>query len=182
MGVLSQTGKSAEALKLVEQLTPSQQERWAPWAACALPRPWAKPEPPPNAATTMPRAPHWKTRCSTTRQPLVRLDLARLYLKMGATSEARGVMDGLLVSNPHMPEALYASALLASETRDWTGALATLERIPEKPHARHCRAAKRVWAHVQADAAAALGQRGSRAAGPVRAGPGRTLRGTGTLS
>ena len=57
VGVLSQTGKSAQALKLVEQLTPSQQERWAPWAACALPRPWARPEPPPNAATTMPRAP-----------------------------------------------------------------------------------------------------------------------------
>ena len=32
--------------------------------------------------------------------------------------------------------------------------------IPEKPHARHCRAAKRVWVHVQADAAAALGREG----------------------
>lgn len=74
---------------------------------------------------------------------------------MGANSEARGVMDGLLVSNPHMPEALYASALPASEARDWTGALATLERIPEKNRTRDIAALqKRVWVHVQADAAA----------------------------
>ena len=70
-------------------------------------------------------------------------------------------MDGLLVSNPHMPEALYASALLASEARDWTGALATLERIPEKNRTRDIAALqKRVWVHVQADAAAALGREG----------------------
>ena len=162
VGVLSQTGKAAEALQLVEHLTPSQQEKVG-----ALGRLRA------TQAMGQARAAAARGDDNAARvaledallndpgNPWVRLDLARLYLKMGAVNEARGVMDGLLVSNPHMPEALYASALLASEARDWTGALATLERIPEKNRTRDIAALQqRVWVHVQADAAAALGREG----------------------
>jgi len=162
VGVLSQTGKSAEALKLVEQLTPSQQEKVGALgrlrATQALGQARAAAERGDDHAA---RTALEDALLNDPGNPWVRLDLARLYLKMGATSEARGVMDGLLVSNPHMPEALYASALLASEARDWTGALATLERIPEKNRTRDIAALqKRVWVHVQADAAAALGREG----------------------
>lgn len=162
VGVLSQTGKSAEALKLVEQLTPSQQEkvgalgRLRATQAMGLARAAAE-RGDDNAA----RAALEDALLNDPGNPWVRLDLARLYLKMGAAKEARGVMDGLLVSNPHMPEALYASALLASEAGDWSGALATLELIPEKNRTRDIAALqKRVWVHVQADAAAALGREG----------------------
>ena len=62
--------------------------------------------------------------------PWVRLDLANIYRKQGMVSEARGVMEGLLMSQPDMPDALYASALLASETGDSAAGIQYLERIP----------------------------------------------------
>lgn len=162
VGVLAQTGKASEALALVERLTPSQQEKVG-----ALGRLRA------TQAMGQARAAAARGDDNAARlaledallndpgNPWVRLDLARLYLKMGAMAEARGVMDGLLVSNPHMPEALYASALLASEAGDWAGALNTLERIPEQNRTRDIAALqKRVWVHVQADAAASLARQG----------------------
>lgn len=162
VGVLAQTGKADEALKIVEGLSPSQQEKVG-----ALGRLRA------TQAMGQARAAAARGDDNAARilledgllndpgNPWVRLDLARLYLKMGALSEARGVMDGLLVSNPQMPEALYASALLASEAQDWVGALALLERVPERNRTRDIAALQqRVWVHVQADAAAALGREG----------------------
>jgi len=162
VGVLAQTGKASEALALVERLTPSQQEkvgalgRLRATQAMGLAKAAAARGDDNGARLALEDA-----LLNDPANPWVRLDLARLYLKMGAMSEARGVMDGLLVSNPNMPEALYASALLASESRDWAGALATLERIPEKNRTRDIAALqKRVWVHVQAQAASALGREG----------------------
>ncbi len=162
VGVLAQTGKAAEALQLVERLTPSQQEkvgalgRLRATQAMGLAKAAAARGDDNGARLALEDA-----LLNDPANPWVRLDLARLYLKMGAMNEARGVMDGLLVSNPHMPEALYASALLASESRDWAGALATLERIPEKNRTRDIAALqKRVWVHVQAQAASALAREG----------------------
>ncbi len=162
VGVLAQTGKAAEALQLVERLTPSQQEkvgalgRLRATQAMGLAKAAAARGDDNGARLALEDA-----LLNDPANPWVRLDLARLYLKMGAMNEARGVMDGLLVSNPHMPEALYASALLASESRDWAGALATLERIPEKNRTRDIAALqKRVWVHVQARAASALAREG----------------------
>lgn len=162
VGVLAQNGKAAEALQLIERLSPSQQEKVG-----ALGRLRA------TQAMGQARAAAARGDDNAARvaledallndpgNPWVRLDLARLYLKMGAANEARGVMDGLLISNPDMPEALYASALLASEAQDWQNSLATLERIPEQNRTRDIAALqKRVWAHVQADAASALGRQG----------------------
>lgn len=162
VGVLAQTGKANEALQLVERLTPSQQEkvgalgRLRATQAMGLAKAAAARGDDNGARLALEDA-----LLNDPANPWVRLDLARLYLKMGAISEARGVMDGLLVSNPNMPEALYASALLASESRDWAGALATLERIPEQNRTRDIAALqKRVWVHVQADAASLLGREG----------------------
>src|SRR3989344_9652379 len=77
------------------------------------------------------------------------------------TTPARGVMDELLLPNPNMPEALYASALLASEAGDWPNALALLDRVPEKHRTRDIAALqKREWVHVQASAASALAAEG----------------------
>lgn len=61
--------------------------------------------------------------------PWIRLELARLYVNSGATTEARGLVDGLLLSHPNMPDALYSSALLSAELGDWNNAYATLQRI-----------------------------------------------------
>lgn len=162
VGVLAQNNKAAEALALVEKLSPSQQEKVGALgrlrAAQALGQARAATERGDVAAA---RAALEDALLNDPASPWVRLDLARLYLRMGAVAEARGVMDGLLLSNPNMPEALYAGALLASEAGDWPGALALLDRIPEKHRTRDIAALqKRVWVHVQASAASALAAQG----------------------
>ena len=162
VGVLAQNNKAAEALALVEKLSPSQQEKVGALgrlrAAQALGQARAATERGDLAAA---RAALEDALLNDPASPWVRLDLARLYLRLGAVAEARGVMDGLLLSNPNMPEALYASALLASEASDWPGALALLDRIPEKHRTRDIAALqKRVWVHVQAAAASALAAEG----------------------
>ncbi|MBT9513468.1 MAG: BCSC C-terminal domain-containing protein [Acidovorax sp.] len=164
VGVLAQNNKAAEALALVEKLSPSQQEKVGALgrlrAAQALGQARAATE---RGDTAAARVALEDALLNDPASPWVRLDLARLYLRMGAVAEARGVMDGLLLSNPHMPEALYASALLASEASDWPSALALLDRIPEKHRTRDIAALqKRVWVHVQAQAAAALAVEGRR--------------------
>lgn len=162
VGVLAQNNKAAEALALVEKLSPSQQEKVGALgrlrAAQALGQARAATERGDMAAA---RAALEDALLNDPASPWVRLDLARLYLRLGAVAEARGVMDGLLLSNPNMPEALYAGALLASEASDWPGALALLDRIPEKHRTRDIAALqKRVWVHVQAAAASALAAEG----------------------
>ncbi|WP_298210967.1 cellulose biosynthesis protein BcsC [Acidovorax sp.] len=164
VGVLAQNNKAAEALALVEKLSPSQQEKVGALgrlrASQALGQARAATERGDIAAA---RTALEDALLNDPASPWVRLDLARLYLRMGAVAEARGVMDGLLLSNPNMPEALYASALLASEASDWPGALALLDRIPEKHRTRDIAALqKRVWVHVQAQAASALAAEGRR--------------------
>src|SRR3989344_1962214 len=162
VGVLAQNNKAAEALALVEKLSPSQQEKVGALgrlrAAQALGQARAATE---RGDTAAARAALEDALLNDPASPWVRLDLARLYLRMGAVAEARGVMDGLLLSNPNMPEALYASALLASEAGDWPNALALLDRVPEKHRTRDIAALqKRVWVHVQASAASALAAEG----------------------
>ena len=165
VGVLAQNNKAAEALQLVEQLSPSQQEKVGALGRLRATQAMGQAK----AATERgdfngARLALENALLNDPANPWVRLDLARLYLQMGAMSEARGVMDGLLISNPLMPEALYASALLASEAQDWAHALATLERIPEAHRTRDIASLqKRVWVHVQADAASALAKQGQQA-------------------
>ncbi|WP_233834901.1 cellulose biosynthesis protein BcsC [Paraburkholderia sp. ZP32-5] len=62
--------------------------------------------------------------------PWIRLELARYELKQGHADQAKQLVDGLLVTNPDDPEALYASALLAMQMGDWTRAQNTMARIP----------------------------------------------------
>ncbi len=91
----------------------------------------------------------------------LRLDLARLYIKQGATTEARGLVDGLLRSNPDMPDALYTSALLSMELGEWEKAYATMVRIPEKARTSEMAAMEQqLWVHAQAAQAGRLAKLG----------------------
>jgi tetratricopeptide (TPR) repeat protein len=162
VGVLAQNGKAAEALQLIEKLSPTQQDKVGALGRLRATQAMGQAK----AATergdfNAARLALEDALLNDPASPWVRLDLARLYLQMGATRDARGVMDGLLVSNPNMPEALYASALLAAEAQDWANSLATLERIPGERRTRDIAALqKRVWVHVQADTASALAAAG----------------------
>lgn len=93
--------------------------------------------------------------------PWLRLELGRLYQAAGATSEARAVVDGLLVSNPNLPSALYASALMSADAEDWLGGLDQLERIPSNSRTKEMLALqRRLWVRAQTDRAAVLARSG----------------------
>ncbi|MDB5826943.1 MAG: cellulose synthase operon domain protein, partial [Variovorax sp.] len=97
--------------------------------------------------------------------PWVRLDLANIYRRNGLMAQARGVMDGLLMSQPDMPDALYASALLASDAGDPAAGLQYLDRIPANARTRDMSTLqRRLWAQGQAQRAQALAKQGQVAA------------------
>lgn len=82
--------------------------------------------------------------------PWLRLELARMYHKSGATNEAFGLVGGLLQTHPDMPDALHAAALMSAEAKEWTMALSMLERIPPKARTRAMfELQKRLWVHAQ---------------------------------
>jgi len=96
--------------------------------------------------------------------PWVRLDLANLYRKQGLMPQARGVMDGLLMSQPDMPDALYASALLAADAGDPVAGLQYLERVPAATRTRDMTQLQRkLWAQGQTQQALALARQGQTA-------------------
>lgn len=162
VGVMAQNNKPDQALALVEKLPPQQQERIGELgrlrAAQAVGTAKAAAQRGDDAGARMALE---DALLNDPTSPWIRLDLARLYMKMGAYNDARGVMDGLLVSNPDLPEAQYASALLATEMQDWRGALNTLDNIPAQSRTRDMAALqKRAWVHVQATDAAELARQG----------------------
>jgi Flp pilus assembly protein TadD len=103
---------------------------------------------------------------NTPDDPWLRLDLARIYVQQGALANARSIMDGLLATHPDMPDALYASALLTAETRDWPYGLAQLDKIPiDKRTATMTTLQHRLWVHQQAEQATSLARMGQPAQG-----------------
>jgi Flp pilus assembly protein TadD len=95
--------------------------------------------------------------------PWLRLDLARIYVRQGAIATARGMMDGLLAAHPDMTDALYAGALLAEQTHDWSAGLQYLERIPDAQRTAAMTALQhRLWVAQQVGIATQLAKRGQR--------------------
>jgi Tfp pilus assembly protein PilF len=91
--------------------------------------------------------------------PWVRLDLARVYQKQGRLDQARSVMNGLLITQPDLPDALYASALLSAESNDPAGGLAALDKIPAASRSKDMIALqRRLWVQSQAQQAKRLAQ------------------------
>lgn len=96
--------------------------------------------------------------------PWLRLDLANIYRRQGLMPQARGVMDGLLMSQPDMPDALYASALLASDAGDPVAGLQYLEKVPAAARTRDMTQLQRkLWAQGQTQQAIALAKQGQPA-------------------
>jgi cellulose synthase operon protein C len=93
--------------------------------------------------------------------PWLRLELARLYQAAGATHEAKGVVDGLLLSSPDHPEALHVSALMAWDSGDWFAGLNYLERIPAASRTKEMGVLQtRLWVRAQADRVSVLARAG----------------------
>ncbi|OZI70842.1 cellulose biosynthesis protein BcsC [Bordetella genomosp. 12] len=130
-GVLSQTGRADQAVKLVESLSPSQRA-----ALGDLPQVRAEVAAGKAKAATARGDTEGARRVledavrDDGANPWLRLELARHYLDNGKRTEARRVVDELLAANPDQPDALYASTLLSMQMGDWGQAQQTLARIP----------------------------------------------------
>lgn len=162
ISVYGQTGRPDQALALARQLTPEQATQLGGLRDIQVEqarnraRQQADAGDAPGAQRTLEDA-----MLAAPDSPWVRLDLANIYRKQGMVSEARGVMEGLLMSQPDMPDALYASALLASETGDAAAGIQYLERIPAASRTRDMAGLqRRLWAQSQAARALALARQG----------------------
>jgi tetratricopeptide (TPR) repeat protein len=167
VAVLSRQGRADEALELSRRLTPEQAAQLGGSLrdvqveqARARAKQQADAGDAPGAQRTLEDA-----MLAAPNSPWVRLDLANMYRRQGLVPEARGVMEGLLMSQPDMPEALFASALLASEIGDAASGIQYLERIPAASRTREMVALqRRLWAQSQAERAQALARQGQAAA------------------
>ena len=95
------------------------------------------------------------------QSPWIRLDLARVYQRMGRTQDANTLIDGLLDSNPRMPDALYIKAQLVSENQQWYEGLRLLERVPLSSRAEYmAELQRRLWVRYQTERAAVYARLG----------------------
>lgn len=161
-GVLVRQGKVDEALAMAETLTEEEKEalgynslraeQFRRSALAAIAR-----NDPVGGMAQLEESLLWDP-----NSPWLRLELARLYHRSGATNEAFGLMDGLLQSRPDMPDALHAAALMSAEAKEFTLALAMLEKIPASSRTREmAELQRRMWVRAQvskADVLARMGQ------------------------
>ncbi|MBJ2258537.1 cellulose synthase subunit BcsC-related outer membrane protein [Pseudomonas psychrophila] len=128
---MAQNGQASQALKIVEALTPAQQQRLGDMrplhAAVAA-----------GQAKNAERSGDLKGAIAAQKEAVrndpqgawTRYDLALYYLQAKSPELARQTMDELLKVNAQRPEVLFASALLSSQLGEWPDAQSTLERIP----------------------------------------------------
>ncbi|RQS69216.1 cellulose synthase [Burkholderia sp. Bp8963] len=165
VGALAAQGRGDEALQFAQQLTAEQQakaggfDRLRRTAEAAQAR-----EADARGDLGTARSLFEDALAGTPNDPWLRLDLARVYVRQGAIASARSMMDGLLAEHPDMPDALYASALLAEQTHDWSIGLQRLERVPaEQRTAAMTTLQHRLWVGQQVALATRMAQHGQRA-------------------
>lgn len=162
-GVLMRLGKVDEALQLAEGLTEEEREElgYGSLKAEQYRRSGVQmiaQGNPVGAMQALEEALLWDP-----NSPWLRLELARLYHRSGAATEAFGLMDGLLQTSPDMPDALHAAALMSSEAKDPTLGLAMLEKIPAPSRTREMAGLQRkLWVSAQIEKAEVLARRGQK--------------------
>lgn len=166
IGVMAQSGRVDEATAIAEKLSLEQREKLGGYGTL-------KGEQLRRAALTATARGDNATAISLLEDaflwdptsPWLRLELGRLYQSAGANSEARAVVDGLLISNPNLPSALHASALMSAESEDWLRGLDHLERIPPNSRTKDMLALqRRLWVRAQAERASTLAKSGQTTA------------------
>lgn len=94
--------------------------------------------------------------------PWIRLELARVYRKQGEVAQARSLIDGLLESDPQMPDALYASALLSGEAGQWRDGLMEMEKIrPQDRTPAMFDTQRRLWIQAEVERAIIFSRQGN---------------------
>lgn len=97
--------------------------------------------------------------------PWIRLDLARLYRRMGWDSQADSLLQTLVEVAGDDPQAWYAEALALAELGRWYESLLSLEKLDVSMRTPSVRALqKRAWTRYQIERAAQLARAGDKPA------------------
>lgn len=160
--VYAQTNQVDKARQMVESLTPKQQEAAGGRAklqglyAAGLAKAQRARGDLASARATLEQA-----MAADPSNAWVRLELAQIYNESGFPKEARGLIDGMLLTDPYNVDALYTSAIFASQQQDWAAAQQALSRIPTNLATPEMKALQRdVTVQVRIKYAAALGKQG----------------------
>ncbi|WP_248806685.1 cellulose biosynthesis protein BcsC [Pseudomonas sp. MWU13-2100] len=164
IAVLSQQGKSDEALKLIDSIPAAAQARLGSTVSIRSLR-----------ATQVARLAEQRGDLRAAeqayREALVddpgntwtRFALARIYLGQGRTQAAKDQVNDLLKRHPDQPDALYTRTLLSAQLGEWQDAQASLARIPPARRSREMdELGKEIALHVQTEAAVDNLRRGQR--------------------
>lgn len=131
VSVLAQSGRVAEAQRLIDNLSDIQRQRLGDLRklraaiATGKAKDFERRGDLDSARTALEDAVR-----DDPQNPWTRSDLAAVYLKTGSPGKARQLMDELVKASPDKPEALYAGALFASRVEQWSKARQLLDRIP----------------------------------------------------
>ncbi|MGE4460357.1 MAG: cellulose synthase subunit BcsC-related outer membrane protein [Stenotrophomonas sp.] len=158
--LLGRLGRADEAAAVFERLTPEQQERAGGAAVlrATLARARAQ-QAIASGSLEMAQIELEDAVLQQPRDPWLRLELARLYQRLGRPDQADGIMAGLRAQDADAPQSLFAQALFARERNDWNGAWALLERIPAAARDAEMRALHdTAWVQLQAAQARTLVQ------------------------
>ncbi len=158
--LLGRLGRADEAAAMFERLTPEQQERAGGAAVlrATLARARAQ-QAIASGSLEMAQIELEDAVLQQPRDPWLRLELARLYQRLGRPDQADGIMAGLRAQDADAPQSLFAQALFARERNDWNGAWALLERIPAAARDAEMRALHdTAWVQLQAAQARTLMQ------------------------
>ena len=160
IGLLGRLGRAAEAVELIQRLTPDQKTQAGGDAVlrASLSRARAL-EAMADGQLTMAQIELEDALLVQPADPWLRLDAARLYVRMGRPAEADQVMADLAGYDVDSADALHAQALYARERGQWQQAQQWLERIPEPTRSAEMKALAALTAvHAQADQARLLFQ------------------------
>ena len=163
VGTLSATGRTAEAMALIEGLTPQQRagldidklkaEQAFGEARAAMAR----------GQDALAREKLQQAVDLAPDNPWMRLELVRLDLRNGSRTAGTNLMEALLERRPDDAEVIYTNALFRGDLRDWPTVLELMGRIPPDRRTAAMAALQRSAAiHVQADQALALAHDGRR--------------------
>ncbi|NWA26906.1 BCSC C-terminal domain-containing protein [Pseudomonas gingeri] len=164
INVLSRAGKSDEALRLIDGLSPADQARLASSVKIRALR----------AIQVAKLAEHRgdlpgaqkaykEALADDPKNPWTRFALARVYLRDGQTQVARDLIDELLKQQPDQPDALYTSTLLSAELGEWVKAQRTLSRIPAAKRSSDMNDMELdIRLHIQTELAVDVARRGQR--------------------
>ncbi|KAF1027456.1 MAG: Cellulose synthase operon protein C [Pseudomonas sp.] len=164
ISVLAQAGKSEEALKMIDSVSPAEQAKLgAGLKINALRANQMGKLAEQRGDLKAAQAAYRQAIDADPENPWTRFALARIYLRDGQIRNARALIDGLLKSQPNQPDALYTSTLLSTELGEWKQAEQTLGRIPAGQRTPDMNAlATDIELHRQIDIAVETARRGQR--------------------